>query len=218
MKQFFSISFFFLLISISFSGTAQIAFSKEYGGVYDEDGRWMEQMPDSGFILTGMTNTYSNGQADVWLVRTDAYGNTLWNKSFGGTQYDFGNMVKPTTDGGFIIAGFTGSNGSGGNDGWLIKTNANGIQTWSKTLGDSGLQELEAVVQTSDGGYAAVGINYSAGTQYYDIYLVRLDSNGDSLWTKNIGGQSYEIGNSIQQTADGGFIIGGQTIGFFKKF
>ena len=214
MKQLFSISLLSLLITLSFSGQAQIAFSKEYGGVYDEDGRWMEQMPDSGFILTGMTNTYSNGQADVWLVRTDAYGNTLWNKSFGGTQYDFGNMVKPTTDGGFIIAGFTGSNGSGGNDGWLIKTNANGIQTWSKTLGDSGLQELEAVVQTSDGGYAAVGINYTAGTQYYDIYLVRLDSNGDSLWTKNIGGQSYEIGNSIQQTADGGFIIGGQTYSY----
>ena len=214
MKQFFSISFFLLLISLSFSGTAQIAFSKEYGGAYDEDGRWMEQLPDSGFILTGMTNTYSNGQADVWLVRTDAYGNTLWNKSFGGTQYDFGNMVKPTTDGGFIIAGFTGSNGSGGNDAWLIKTNSNGIQTWSKTLGDSGLQELEAVVQTSDGGYAAVGINYTAGTQYYDIYLVRLNSNGDSLWTKNIGGQSYEIGNSIQQTADGGFIIGGQTYSY----
>lgn len=214
MKQIFSFSLFVFLISMSYSGQAQIAFSKEYGGIENEDGRWMEQMPDSGFILTGMTNTYSNGQADVWLVRTDAYGNTLWNKSFGGTQYDFGNMVKPTTDGGFIIAGFTGSYGAGGNDGWLIKTNASGITTWSKTLGDGGLQELEAVVQTTDGGYAAVGINYTTGTQYYDIYLVRLDSNGDSLWTKNIGGQSYEIGNSIQQTADGGFIIGGQTYSY----
>ncbi|MFN8144312.1 MAG: T9SS type A sorting domain-containing protein [Bacteroidia bacterium] len=214
MKQIFSLSLLALLLSFGYSGKAQIAFSKEYGGVENEDGRWMEQMPDSGFILTGMTNTYSNGQADVWLVRTDAYGNTLWNKSFGGTQYDFGNMVKPTSDGGFVIAGFTGSYGRGGNDGWIIKTNASGIQTWAKTVGDTGLQELEAIVQTSDGGYAAVGINYTAGTQYYDIYLVRLDSNGDSLWTKNIGGQSYEIGNSIQQTADGGFIIGGQTYSY----
>lgn len=214
MKQIFSLSMLVILLSFNYSGQAQIAFSKEYGGIENEDGRWMEQTADSGFILTGMTNTYSNGQADVWLVRTDAYGNTLWNKSFGGTQYDFGNMVRNTSDGGFIIGGFTGSYGSGGNDGWLIKTNASGTKLWDKTFGDSGLQELEAVIQTSDGGYAAVGISYTSGTQYYDIYLVRTDANGDSLWTKNIGGQSYEIGNSIQQTADGGFIIGGQTYSY----
>ncbi|MBP6402586.1 MAG: hypothetical protein KA281_13370, partial [Bacteroidia bacterium] len=93
MKQLFSLSMLVILLSFNYSGQAQIAFSKEYGGIENEDGRWMEQTADSGFILTGMTNTYSNGQADVWLVRTDAYGNTLWNKSFGGTQYDFGNMV-----------------------------------------------------------------------------------------------------------------------------
>lgn len=214
MKKSLALALLVFFSVLTTTGNAQISFSKEYGGPYDEDGRWMEQLPDSGFILTGMTNTYSNGQADVWLVRTDANGNELWNKSFGGTLYDFGNMVKPTKDGGFIIAGFTGSYGSGGNDGWLIKTNANGITTWSKTFGDSGIQELEAVIQTSDSGYAAIGINYTAGTQYYDMYLVRTNSNGDSLWTKNIGGGSFEIGNSIQQTADGGFIIGGQTYSY----
>ncbi len=193
---------------------AQIQFSKEYGGAYNEDGRWMEQLPDSGFIMTGGTNTYSNGQTDIWLVRADAYGNQLWTQSIGGTAYDFGNMVKRTTDNGFIIAGFTNSYGAGDNDGWLVKTDVNGNTLWSTTSGDAGIQEFEGVVQTTDGGYAAVGISYGTGTAYYDIYLVKFNSAGVEQWSKFIGGASFEIGNAIQQTADGGFIITGQTYSY----
>lgn len=195
---------------------AQIQFSKEYGGAYNEDGRWMEQLPDSGYIMVGGTNTYSNGQMDFWLVRADAYGNQLWTKSIGGTGYDFANMVKRTpSDNGLIIAGFTNSYGNGGNDGWIVKTDANGNTLWNTTVGDIGTQEFEGIVLTSDGGYAAVGINYSSpATQYYDIFLVKFNSAGVVQWQKNIGGQSYEIGDAIQETADHGFIISGQTYSY----
>ena len=197
----------FLLLLVSAS-KAQIQFSTEYGGQYNEDGRWMEQLPDSGFIMVGGTATYSNGQTDFWLVRADAYGNQLWTKSIGGTGFDFANMVKPTpVDNGFIICGLTNSYGGGDNDGWIVKTDVNGNTQWSRTVGDAGLQELEAIVLTSDGGYAAVGVNYTSGTQYYDILLVKLNSAGVIQWQKNIGGQGYEIGNSIQETADHGFLI-----------
>jgi hypothetical protein len=214
MKKFISLPILLLFILLCQSSEAQIVFSKEYGGVYNEDGRWVEQMPDSGFIMIGRTDTYSNGQSDAWLVRTDAYGNTMWTKSYGGTQFDFGNMVRITSDGGFIIAGFTSSYGAGGNDGWLIKTDVLGNIQWQKTFGNSGLQEFEAVVQTSDGGYAALGINYGTGTAYYDFYLVKVDSLGNTEYTKNIGGGGYEIGNSIQQTPDGGFILAGQSYSY----
>src|SRR5574337_74277 len=142
MKKLSVVLLLFSLAAPTSQVFSQIVFSKEYGGAYSEDGRWMEQLPDSGFILVGGTNTYSNGQEDIWLVRTDAYGNTVWKKSIGGTQFDFANMVKPTSDGGFIIAGLTNSYGAGGNDGYLVKTNSQGVTQWQQTYGDTGLQEL----------------------------------------------------------------------------
>ena len=84
MKRKILQSIIFCVIFVTAS-QAQIQFSKEYGGAYNDDGRWMEQLPDSGFIMTGGSSTYSNGQTDFWLVRADAYGNQLWTKSIGGT-------------------------------------------------------------------------------------------------------------------------------------
>jgi hypothetical protein len=203
-----------LALFLSFQSSGQIAFNTEYGGIDDEEGRWMEQTADSGFIMTGSTLTYSNGSSDIWLVKADANGNQQWQKSKGGTGFDFANMVKVTSDGGYIIAGFTSSYGAGNNDGWLVKTDANGNTQWTQTFGNSGVQEFEAVVQTADGGYACVGINYSNGTGYYDIYLVKTNSSGVMQWSKNLGGGSYEIGNSIQIAPDGGYIIAGQSYSY----
>lgn len=87
MKK-FSLFLFFIITFCSLNSEAQIAFSREYGGAFNEDGRWVEQLPDSGYIMTGGTVTFSNGQTDMWLVRTDAYGNQLWQKSIGGAFFD----------------------------------------------------------------------------------------------------------------------------------
>ena len=190
----------------------QIAFSREYGGAYDEDGRWMEQLPDSGFILTGATTTYSNAQSsDVWLVRTDAYGNPLWSKSYGGPSFEFANMVKPIA-GGFIICGLTTKNGN--DDAYLIKTNNTGDTVWEKVIGDAGTQWFEAIIPTTDSGYTAVGVNTTGTHGNYDIYLVKFNAAGVIQWERNIGGGSYEIGNSIQQTTDGGYILAGQSYSY----
>ncbi len=190
----------------------QISFSREYGGAYDEDGRWMEQLPDSGFILTGSTTTYSTAQSsDVWLVRTDAYGNPLWSKSYGGPSFEFANMVKPIT-GGFIVCGLTTRNGN--DDAYLIKTNNTGDTVWEKVIGDAGTQWFEAIIPTTDGGYTAVGVNTTNTHGNYDIYLVKFNAAGVIQWERTIGGGSYEIGNSIQQTGDGGYILAGQSYSF----
>jgi len=211
MKNFLCTLVSGIALLFSFHSSAQITFNNQYGGTEDEDGRWMEQTSDSGFIMVGGTTTYSVGGNDIWLVKTDAYGNQQWQKSKGGTDFDFANMVKVTSDGGYIIAGFTDSYGAGDNDGWLVKTDANGNTQWTQTYGNSGLQEFEAVIQTADGGYACVGINNSNGTGYVDIYLVKTNASGVQQWTKNFGGGAYEIGNSIQVTPDGGYIISGQS-------
>ena len=143
MKKLVLFSLLCILSGLNVRG--QIAFSREYGGAYDEDGRWMEQLPDSGFILTGSTTTYSTAQSsDVWLVRTDAYGNPLWSKSYGGPSFEFANMVKPIP-GGFIICGLTTRNGN--DDAYLIKTNNTGDTVWEKVIGDAGTQWFEAIIQ-----------------------------------------------------------------------
>ncbi len=214
MKKFLSSLAGLAILCFATSASAQITFNNQYGGLYNEDGRWMEQTADSGFIMTGGTTTYSNGQSDIWLVKTDAYGNQQWQKSKGGTQFDFANMVKITSDGGFIIAGITNSYGAGGNDGYLVKTDASGNTQWTQTYGDTGLQEIEAVVQTADGGYACIGTNKTGGTGYYDIWLFKTNSTGVMQWQRNIGGASFEIGNSIQIAPDGGFIIAGQSYSY----
>lgn len=217
MKKILRFTILIFLLAIGSNSRAQIVFSQEYGGSANEDGRWMEQMPDSGFVMIGRSDTYSNGQSDIWVVRTDAYGNVMWSRSYGGTQFDFGNMIRITSDGGFIMAGFTNSYGVGGNDAWLIKTDVLGNIQWQKTFGNSGDQEFEAVIQTSDGGYAAVGItdpDLNGSGQPADFFLVKVDANGDSLYSRNIGGASGEIGNSIQETPDGGFILAGQSYSY----
>ncbi|MEP7169531.1 MAG: T9SS type A sorting domain-containing protein, partial [Bacteroidota bacterium] len=118
---------------------------------------------------------------DFYLVKTDANGDLLWSRTYGGTDPDVAYSVQQTTDGGYIIAGQTGfANGPVGEDVYLIKTDANGDTLWSKTFGgidnDIGL----SVQQTTDGGYIIAGITWSFGAVYEDIYLIKTDSLGNS--------------------------------------
>ena len=136
---------------------------------------------------------------------------TLWTKTFGGSSDDFGNCVQQTSDGGYIIAGNTSSYGAGGSDVYLIKTDASGIEQWTKTFGGSGGETGFSVQQTSDGGYIIVGTTYSYGTGDNGVYLIKTDVNGDTSWTKTLGGSDDDYGYSVQQTADGGYIIAGYT-------
>lgn len=139
---------------------------------------------------------------------------TLWTKIFGGTGDDEGRSVQQTTDGGYIIAGTTQSFGANNNDVWLIKTDANGDSLWSRTFGGDGQDQGSSVQQTSDSGYIIVGITDPLNGHYkdFDIYLIKTDANGDTLWTKTFG-ERYDDdwGFSIGQTMDNGYIITGRT-------
>ena len=124
-------------------------------------------------------------------------------------------MVK-VVNGGFVLSGVTNRNGN--DDAILVKTDNSGNTIWTTVLGDANVQWFEGHVQTADGGYAAVGVNTGTGTNgWYDIYLVKFNALGVKQWEKSIGGQDFEIGNSIQQTADGGFILSGSRMGSRKN-
>jgi hypothetical protein len=181
--------------------------TKTYGGTVYSDGYSVEQTSDSGYVIAGSTDSFGNGGFDVYLIRTDKNGDTLWTKTYGGINNDEGFSVQQTTDGGFIIAGATVSFGSGNHDVYLIKTDFNGELLWTKTFGGTGDDYGFSVKQTNDEKYLVVG-NHSTG----GVYLIKTNESGDTLWTKSYivyGPPHINLGYSMEQTADNGYIIAG---------
>ncbi|MCD4847001.1 MAG: hypothetical protein K8R76_02285 [Candidatus Aegiribacteria sp.] len=188
-----------------------ISWTNTFGGAEYELAYSVQQTSDGGYILAGYTNSYGSGNYDVYLVKTDSSGDTLWTRTFGGNAYDPGFSVQQTTDGGYIIGGSTSSFGAGSSDVYLIKTDSCGDTLWTRTFGGSGYDRGYSVQQTSDGGYIVTGSTNSFGAGGDDVYLIKTDSSGDTLWTKAIGGYEWEYGFSVRQTIDEGYIITGFT-------
>ena len=188
--------------------------ARTYGGAAREDGYGVQQTSDGGFILTGKTQSFGVGSSDVWLVKTDANGDTLWTKTFGGASSDGGNTVQQTSDGGYIIAGYTFSFGAGSADNYLIKTYSNGNPQWIRTYGGANAEMDQEAWQTSDGGYIMGGRTESFGAGEKDFYVIKTDTSGNISWERTYGGYNYDYCFSIKQTGDGGFIALGYSASF----
>ena len=189
-----------IIISITMLVSAQITFEKWYGGMEEEEGQAVQQTTDGGYIFAASSRSYGAGNYDIYLIRTNEYGDTIWTRTYGGTGYDIAADVLQTNDGGFIIAGYTSSVGSG--DIYLIRTNSSGDTLWTKTIGGPYNDHVKDMRKTSDGGFILGGDIDEGGTSKY--YLVKINSLGDTLWTKSYYyGQVY----SVQQTSGGGYIL-----------
>lgn len=139
----------------------------------------------------------------------------LWEKTFGDNGIkEYGNSVKQTTDGGYILLGTAGHANTEEKDFYLIKTDELGNKLWEKNYGGTGNDEGAAILQTTDGGYIIVGHTDSEGAGLQDIMLLKTDNGGNLVWKKIFGGTGIDLASSVQQTTDGGYIISGTTEGF----
>lgn len=179
---------------------------KTYGETNDDWGISIRKTNDNGYIITGATYSTSSGSFDIYLLKIDENGDIIFKNLYENSGPDWGNNVEITQNGGFIIAGrmFTGNSA----DACLIKTDTNGNTVWVKTYGGSGDDEGIAVLETLDGGYIMVGQTNSIGAGYYDVYLIKTDVNGNTIWVKTYGGTAYDAGYYIANDINGYIIIG----------
>lgn len=186
--------------------------NRTFGGPNDDCARSVQQTNDGGYIIVGSTYSYNEAYLSqkVWLIKTDANGNKVWDRIFGGPLDDWGNSVQQTSDGGYIVVGATKSYSKGGESAlWLIKTDANGNNVWDRTLARHGDAVGQSVQQTQDGGYIIMGSTVPIGSIPGEIWLIKTDSDGNEVWDKILGGSGEDVGKSVQQTSDGGYIIVG---------
>ncbi len=201
----------FFLIKTDANGNVQWA--KTYGGTDNDYAYSVQQTSDGGYIVAGRTLSFGMG-SNILLIKTDANGNIIWAKTYGGPSWDEASSVQQTSDGGYIVAGWTGSFGAGAGDIFLIKTDANGNLQWAKTYGGTNYDTASSVQQTSDGGYIVAGTTRSFGAGGSDFFLIKTDVNGNIQWAKTYGGTNYDTASSVQQTSDGGYIVAGTTRSF----
>jgi len=187
---------------------------------------------DGGYIIVGSTNSFNgdvscgNGLNDGWIVKTDGVGNIQWQNCAGSFGDDFIYCIQPTSDGGYILCGTafsfcSGVANNGGADAFFVKLNASGLIEWENCLGGSSTEYAYEIQQLADGSYIAVGYTFSnngdvsgnhlsGGNPTQDVWVVKLTASGLLDWQKCLGGTSYDIGNSIIVTSDGGYLLAGQ--------
>ena len=199
---------------VKLDANGNLQWTKTIGGKNWEEGKSLIQTSDGGYAIAGYTNSFGAGYADVYVVKLDANGNLQWTKTIGGPGDEIGKSLIQTSDGGYAIAGETKSFGAGRRDVYVVKLDANGNLQWTKTIGGKNDDAGISLIQTSDGGYAIASITESFGAGGADVYVVKLDANGNLQWTKTIGGPESEIGSSLIQTSNGGYAIAGYTQSF----
>jgi subtilisin family serine protease len=197
---------------------------KNFGGTSYDFSSSVRETADGGFILLGSSSSITNGSYDFLIYKLDSSGNTVWQKNFGGTGWEYASTVIQTTDAGYVMFGESNSFTNGGEDFLLFKLDSSGNKIARKNFGGTGSEWVlseywlepsgNGVVQTADGGYAFAGFSTSYTNGGFDIIVYRINHNGALLWKKNFGGAADEEAHAIKQTADGGFILAGLSNSF----
>ncbi|GAB6182091.1 hypothetical protein JCM14036_34100 [Desulfotomaculum defluvii] len=189
----------------------QQKWQRTLGGSSDDSAKWVEETSDGGYILVGETNSSGAGDKDIYLIKTNDQGKLQWEQTFGGKNLDTGVQVLETKDGDYLLAGQTSSTKTGGLDIYLAKVDSKGKKLWTKTLGGSGLDCVNFLQETSDGGYLLAGETSTSNPTGSDAYLIKIDTSGNQQWQKTYRGNGWAVAKSVQQYQDGGFLLAGWT-------
>lgn len=205
---------------IKLDADGDLVWNTSLGGSQNDITASIEQTADQGYIVAGYTTTMEN-KRDLWVVKLDSSGNLSWEKTFGGSDDEEAVSIQETTDGGYIIAGYSKSldgdveNNKGSADAWIIKLDVSGNLLWQESLGGSGLDAISEIMQTADGGYIAAGSSNSLDGDIeenhgaIDFWVLKLNTSGDLIWQENLGSAANDYAHSIQQTSDGGYVVAG---------
>jgi len=212
-----------------------IDWQKCFGGSGSDWASSIQQTSDGGYIVAGGSESNdgdvtghhgSSGTMDYWILKLNTRGSIEWQESLGGSNRDYATSIQQTSDGGYIVAGYSSSNNSdvtgnlGGSDSWIVKLTSTGSIQWQKSLGGSSDDSAESIQQTSDGDYIVAGgsesndgdvTGHHSSSDTMDYWIVKLTSGGAINWQKSLGGSGYDLANLIQQTSEGGYIVAGQS-------
>ncbi|MEW6757371.1 MAG: PKD domain-containing protein [Acidobacteriota bacterium] len=205
------------LWAAQFDASGNVLWQKTFGGGDLDAGGGLWPVPGGGFILSGTTRSFgaggsSNGVGDVWLLRLDGGGNILWQKTYGGSQDEWG-FVQPLQAGGFLLAADTDSFGAGDHDLWVLKLDSNGGILWQRTYGGAQKDELSSAEALDDGGVLLASDTESFGHGLDDVWVLRLDSSGSPFFQRTYGGADREEGIA-EAISGGGFFVSGETKSF----
>ncbi|NQT81047.1 MAG: hypothetical protein HQ555_11740 [Candidatus Aminicenantes bacterium] len=212
MKKVILFTMFFLAFTSFLSLHAQWA--RTYGGIDHEVVYSIQQTSDGGYIVAGETSSFGAGGRDIWILKLSSTGVIEWQRTYGGIDNEYVLSIQQTSNGGYIIAGYTYSFGAGTYDIWVFKLSSTGAIEWQRTYGGSSGDGATSIQQTSDGGYIVAGWTFSFGAGGDDAWVLKLSSAGDVEWQRTYGGSALEAAWSIQQTSDGGYIVAGFTYSF----
>ena len=202
---------------VKLDAEGNIQWETSLGGTANETIHDIQQTADGGYIVGAFSTSSdgdvigNNGMRDFWIVKLDASGNIVWRTGAGGGEDDILEAIIETSDGAIVAVGFTSSDTfevSGQSDAWVVKLDENGELVWETNLGDAQRDVAMSVVETADLGYAFTGSTETVADKR-DVWVVKLDQDGLVEWDRKYGGSENDTANSIQQTSDGGYIIGG---------
>lgn len=208
----YKIFFILFFACFSFNLLAQTVFERALGGTGNDSGYGVSLLPDGNYLVLASTTNSGAGGQDISLTKTNANGETLWSKTYGGSSDEYPGMVIPTNDGGLVIVGTTYSFGSGDRDIYVIRTDAAGNLQWSKVYGGNYTERGFVIRQLLDGNFIVGGSEQSNGAGQYDVFIMKINANnGSIIWSRNIGGSLSDTLTDIVLLDGDELLVSGST-------
>jgi len=204
---------------VKLSANGDVVWVRSLGGNNGEWGDLLAETHDGNYIVGGATHSWNAQMDDIYLIKVDTAGMPLWAKIIGGMHADDGHSIRRTSDGGFVIGGFTSSYGQtpgSSTDLYIVKIDSVGNIEWGRTIGGPASEYGYSAIQTRDGGYVIAGktFSYGQGGGFSDMYIAKLRSDGSLAWTRTIGGPYNDLAHSVMETSDGFYVVVGETQSF----